>query len=207
MLYFKALFDGLAALPPADEAVRAAIEAEAALAGWPALHAQLAEVDPRTAARLAPNDAQRIQRALEVFRLTGLPLSRLHQEPAQSEGLRPDRFLSLEPLDRAWLHERIAQRFDAMLEAGFLDEVRRLRARGDLHAGLPSMRAVGYRQAWEALEGRYPLASVRERGIAATRQLAKRQLTWLRSMADRQVIACDAPDALQQVLRACGVGA
>lgn len=207
MLYFKALFEGLAALPPADEAVRAAIEAEAAVAGWPALHARLAAVDPPTAARLAPNDAQRIQRALEVFRLTGLPLSRLHQEPARGDGLRPDRFLSLEPAVRAWLHERIARRFDAMLEAGLLDEVRRLRARGDLHAGLPSMRAVGYRQAWEALEGRYPLASLRERGIAATRQLAKRQLTWLRSMAERQVIACDAPDALQQVLRACGVAA
>jgi tRNA dimethylallyltransferase len=151
MLYFKALFEGLAALPAADADVRAGIEAEAAAAGWPALHAQLAQVDPATAARLAPRDAQRIQRALEVFRLTGQPLSRLHEAAERSGGLRPDRLLSLEPGDRGWLHERIAQRFDAMLAAGFLDEVRGLRARGDLHAQLPSMRAVGYRQAWEAL--------------------------------------------------------
>ena len=207
MLYFKALFEGLAALPPADADLRAEIEAQAAAAGWPALHAQLAQVDPVTAARLAPNDAQRIQRALEVFRLTGQPLAQLHESTQRGEALRPDRFLSLEPADRGWLHERIAQRFDAMLAAGFLDEVRQLRARGDLHAQLPSMRAVGYRQAWEALAGDYPLESVRERGTAATRQLAKRQLTWLRGMEQRQVIACDAPDALQQVLRACGVPA
>jgi tRNA dimethylallyltransferase len=121
--------------------------------------------------------------------------------------LRPDRFLSLEPQDRSWLHDRIAQRFDAMLAAGFLDEVRALRARGDLHAELPSMRCVGYRQAWEALDGEWPLESVRERGIAATRQLAKRQLTWLRGMPERQVIACDAPDAQAQVLHAAGVPA
>jgi tRNA dimethylallyltransferase len=201
------LFEGLDALPPADPEVRAAIEAEAARAGWPALHAQLAEVDPETAARLAPNDAQRIQRALEVFRLTSRPLSAFHGAGTRTGARRPDRFLSLEPNDRAWLHERIAQRFDAMLAAGFLDEVRALRARGDLHAELPSMRCVGYRQAWEALEGAWPLASVRERGIAATRQLAKRQLTWLRGMPERQVIACDAPDALAQVLRAAGVPA
>lgn len=205
MLYFKALVEGLAAMPAADPALRAEIEAEAAAAGWPALHAQLAKVDPETAARLAPNDAQRIQRALEVFRASGRSLSQFHREAAPQQGLQPDLFLSLEPADRAWLHERIAQRFDAMLAAGFLDEVRRLRARGDLHAGLPSMRSVGYRQAWEALDGAYPLQSVRDRGIAATRQLAKRQLTWLRSLPGRRVIACDAPDALQQVLRACGV--
>jgi tRNA dimethylallyltransferase len=131
----------------------------------------------------------------------------VHAQAARMPGLRPDRFLSLEPDDRAWLHERIARRFDAMLAAGFLDEVRALRARGDLHAQLPSMRSVGYRQAWEALAGQWPLASVRERGIAATRQLAKRQLTWLRAMPERTVIACDAPDAVQRVLRACGVPA
>lgn len=205
MLYFKALFEGLAAMPAADAAVRAALDEEAARAGWPALHAQLAAVDPATAARLAPHDAQRIQRALEVFRLTGRPISRLHEEAVRAPGLAPDLFLSLEPASRTWLHERIAQRFDAMLAAGFLDEVRRLRARGDLHAGLPSMRSVGYRQAWEALDGQWPLASVRERGIAATRQLAKRQLTWLRGMPGRRVVACDAPDALAQVLRAAGV--
>jgi tRNA dimethylallyltransferase len=207
MLYFKALFEGLDAMPPADAAVRAGIEAESVRAGWPALHAQLAAVDPATAARLAPNDAQRIQRALEVVRLTGRPLSSFHQGGVRAGALRPDLFLSLEPGDRAWLHERIARRFDAMLAAGFLDEVRALRARGDLHADLPSMRCVGYRQAWEALEGSWPLDSVRERGIAATRQLAKRQLTWLRGMAQRQVIACDAADAQAQVLRAAGVRA
>lgn len=142
-----------------------------------------------------------------MLRLTGEPLSRVHAQAARSPALRPDLFLSLEPDDRAWLHQRIARRFDAMLAAGFLDEVRALRARGDLHAQLPSMRSVGYRQAWEALAGEWPLESVRERGIAATRQLAKRQLTWLRGMADRRVVACDAPDALRQVLRAAGVDA
>src|SRR5262249_31559242 len=207
MLYFKALTEGLAAMPAADAQLRAQLEAEAAARGWPAMHAQLAQVDPATAARLAPNDAQRIQRALEVYRLTREPLSRFHEDSQRAGGLRPDLFLSLEPADRAWLHARIGQRFDAMLAAGFLDEVRRLRARGDLRADMPSMRAVGYRQAWEALDGVVPLASVRERGIAATRQLAKRQLTWLRAMADRQVVAADAPDALAQVLRACGVRA
>lgn len=208
MLYFKALFEGMDALPAADEATRAAIEAEAAAIGWPALHARLAEVDPVVAARLAPHDAQRIQRALEVFRLTGRPLSQLQSGTgAATPTLRPDLFLSLEPVDRAWLHERIARRFDAMLAEGLLDEVRQLRARGDLTPGLPSMRCVGYRQAWEALDGLHPPESVRERGIAATRQLAKRQLTWLRAMPQRQVIPCDAPDALERVLRAGGVPA
>lgn len=205
MLYFKALFEGLDAMPPADPEVRAALEAEAARRGWPALHADLAQVDSATAARLAPNDAQRIQRALEVYRSTGQPLSAFHGTAQRTPGLQPDRFLSLEPADRAWLHARIAARFDQMLAAGFLDEVRALRARGDLHAGLPSMRSVGYRQAWEALDGAWPLQALRERGVAATRQLAKRQLTWLRAMPGRTVIACDAPDALAQVLRAAGV--
>jgi tRNA dimethylallyltransferase len=207
LLYFKALFEGLDAMPPADLQVRAAIEAEAARGGWPALHAQLAQVDPPTAARLAPNDAQRIQRALEVFRVSGQPLSQLHQRAARDPLPQPDLFLSLEPADRGWLHARIAQRFDAMLAAGFVDEVRRLRARGDLRPSLPSMRCVGYRQAWEALDGAYPMEELRERGIAATRQLAKRQLTWLRGMPERRVIACDAPDARAQVLRAAGLEA
>lgn len=208
MLYFKALFEGLAAMPPADAELRAELEAEARAQGWPALHAQLAQVDPATAARLAPNDAQRIQRALEVYRASGQPLSSFHGDGTQrTPGWQPDLFLSLEPTERAWLHERIAQRFDAMLAQGFLDEVRALRARGDLHAGLPSMRCVGYRQAWEVLDGTQPPQSLRERGIAATRQLAKRQLTWLRAMPRRQVIACDAPDAIAQVLRAAGAAA
>ena len=195
MLYFKALFDGLDALPEADPAVRAEIDASALRAGWPALHAELAAIDPPTAARLAPNDSQRIQRALEVHRVSGRPLSAWHSAP---DGLTPP-LIALEPNDRAWLHTRIGARFAAMLDAGFVDEVRRLRARGDLHPGLPSMRAVGYRQAWSALDGDDlgPLAAT---ATAATRQLAKRQLTWLRSMPWREVVACDAGDALARVV-------
>lgn len=205
MLYFKALFDGIDDMPAAVPAVRAAIEAEAAERGWPALHAELAAVDPDTAARLAPGDSQRIQRALEVWRVSGRPLSSFHTKktiannPIQSS----DKSLfSLEPTDRSWLHERIAQRFDAMLAAGFLDEVQALRARGDLHPDLPSMRCVGYRQAWESLDGQFPLSSLRERGIAATRQLAKRQITWLRGMPERCVIACDEPQPVARLVQA-----
>jgi tRNA dimethylallyltransferase len=197
MLYFKALFDGIDPMPASDAAVRAALDDEAAQRGWPALHAELAAVDAPTAARLAPNDSQRIQRALEVWRLTGRPWSSFHR--ARTAAAAPPPLLSLEPQDRAWLHARIAARFDTMLAAGLVDEVRRLRARGDLHPGLPSMRCVGYRQAWDALDTG-DLQTLRERGIAATRQLAKRQLTWLRSMR-REVVACDAPDAIEQVVR------
>ena len=206
MLYFKALIEGLDTLPAADPALRAALDAEAAERGWPAMHAELARVDPVTAARLPPGDSQRIQRALEVFRASGRPLSSWHQA-GQRQVADDGLLLSLEPDDRAWLHRRIAQRFDAMLEAGLLVEVQALRQRGDLHLGLPSMRCVGYRQAWECLdEG--DLAPLRERGIAATRQLAKRQLTWLRSMPQRQRIAAEAPDAAGQVLQALsGLGA
>jgi len=204
MLYFKALFDGLDDMPKADAQVRAALEAEAQTKGWPALHAELAQVDPVTAARLAPGDSQRIQRALEVYRLTGRPLSSFHTTKNAAGGTdvaRATTLISLEPQERAWLHERIAQRFDAMLRGGFLDEVRTLRARGDLHPDLPSMRCVGYRQAWEALDGMFPLDELRERGIYATRQLAKRQITWLRSMPQRRIVHCDTPDALTQVLQ------
>jgi tRNA dimethylallyltransferase len=194
MLYFKALVDGIDALPPADPAVRAALDADAARLGWPALHARLAAVDPVTAARLAPNDAQRLQRALEVHMLTGRPLSSFHTR-GQSPAAPPrHRLLSLEPHDRAWLHERIARRFEQMLADGLIDEVRGLRARGDLQPGLPSMRCVGYRQVWQALDaglaGDALTSAVRERGIAATRQLAKRQLTWLRGMA-REALPCE----------------
>jgi len=196
MLYVKALFDGLDALPERDPAVRAAIDAQAAAHGWPALHAQLARVDPPTAARLQPHDAQRIQRALEVWQLTGQPLSQAHGRRERAGLQLP--LLALEPRARGWLHERIAERFRAMLQAGLVDEVRMLRARGDLHDGLPSMRCVGYRQAWQALEA-HDLSALAERGVAATRQLAKRQLTWLRRMPGVRV-ACDEPQAAQSAL-------
>ncbi len=203
MLYFKALFDGIDDMPKADATVRAALEAEAREKGWPAMHAALALVDPVTAARLQPGDSQRIQRALEVYRVSGKPLSsfhkRIHSQDVPSEPIMP--LLSLEPKDRAWLHERIAQRFDTMLAGGLLDEVRSLRARGDLSPDLPSMRCVGYRQAWEVLDGLSPMAELRDKGIFATRQLAKRQVTWLRSMSQRQVVACDSPDSVAQVLK------
>lgn len=209
MLYFKALFDGIDAMPAADAAVRARIDAEAAALGWPAMHARLAQVDPATAARLAPQDSQRIQRALEVWESSGQPLSSFHAGPNKAaKGLAGGVLFSLEPADRAWLHARIADRFDAMLAAGFLGEVKALRARGDLSTELPSMRCVGYRQAWELLDacgGSQPDAKamndLRERGIAATRQLAKRQITWLRSMPTRTVIACDAPNAVQTAVQ------
>lgn len=205
MLYFKAWYEGLDAMPAADAAIRAQLDSEAARLGWPAMHAQLAQVDPAAAAKLAPADSQRIQRALEVYRATGRAWSSFHGQRA-TQPANDTPLFSLEPQERGWLHERIAQRFDAMLAAGFLEEVKRLRARGDLTPALPSMRCVGYRQAWELLDeqeahgGAVALDALRERGIAATRQLAKRQLTWLRSMRERRVIACDAPDALPRLL-------
>ena len=238
MLYLRALRSGLDALPRADASVRAAIDARAAIQGWPALHAELARIDPVTAARLEPGDAQRIQRALEVHAITGQPLSSLiGQTDRSAADARPQiALIALEPSDRAVLHQRIAARFDTMLRHGLLDEVRALRARGDLHANLPSMRCVGYRQSWQYLDdiephpgdakgvstvdkradqrvGNQALGTVQagsveaaarwqrlvDEGVAATRQLAKRQLTWLRSMPDRHVVDCLAPDALQQV--------
>jgi tRNA dimethylallyltransferase len=199
MLYFKALIDGLDEIPAATPLLRAQLDAEAAERGWPALHAELARVDPATAARLAPGDAQRIQRALEVFRSTGRPLSS-YFSARETQTTQPP-LISLEPTSRGWLHARIAQRFDSMLAAGFIDEVRALRARADLHAGLPSMRAVGYRQAWAALDADQ-LGGLREHAVAATRQLAKRQLTWLRGFAGREVVACDAPDAIERAVQA-----
>ena len=222
MLYVKALREGLDEIPASEPALRAALDARAAAEGWPALHAELARVDPETAARLAPRDAQRIQRALEVYLASGRPLSSFQRarmpgagagaragaragngaaagmaSPADSRAEWP--LVALEPVSRAWLHARIAARFDAMLASGFVEEVRGLRARGDLHLGLPSMRCVGYRQAWEALD-RGDLSGLREAGIAATRQLAKRQLTWLRGMPDRTVVACDEGDPLPALL-------
>jgi tRNA dimethylallyltransferase len=193
MLYFRALLRGLDDLPRADAALRKQLEAEAALSGWPALHAELAAVDPVTAARLAPNDSQRIGRALEIFRLTGTPMSAL-LDRAQSELPYRALQLALIPSDRAVLHQRIADRFDAMLAEGLIDELKTLRQTYALTPDLPAMRAVGYRQAWAYLEGEISLDELRETGIAATRQLAKRQLTWLRSWPDAVVLDCLAED-------------
>ena len=186
MLYAKALRDGLSNLPSADPEVRARIEAEARELGWPELHARLAKVDPPTAARLKPNDRQRIQRALEVYETAGAPMSEL-VTPDTAPRLKLAT-LALLPADRASLHARIAKRFDAMLDAGLLDEVRVLHARGDLHPNLPAMRSVGYRQAWRFLDGQCTVEEFRQDGITATRQLAKRQMTWLRSMPNVTVI-------------------
>ncbi|MGO4475511.1 tRNA (adenosine(37)-N6)-dimethylallyltransferase MiaA [Massilia sp. 2TAF26] len=204
MMYFKGLVDGLDDLPTADAEVRARIDEEAARIGWPGMHARLRELDPATADRLAPNDAQRINRALEIIELSGKPMSELLARREKTE--LPFELLSfaLEPSDRAVLHKRIAQRFDQMLgsrdDEGIVAEVARLRARGDLDLSLPSMRCVGYRQSWEYLDGQYDRAQLRENGIVATRQLAKRQLTWLRSMPERIVVDCLAKDATAQVL-------
>ena len=194
MLYFKALREGLSALPRADATVRDALDARAAREGWPALHAELARVDPATAARLAPQDAQRIQRALEVHALTGQPLSALQGARDARQAPGPTIVIALAPADRAALHAAIARRFDAMLAAGLVEEVQALRVRFPLTPQLPSMRSVGYRQALEYLDGRGDLAEQRERGIAATRQLAKRQLTWMRGMRV-DAIECFASDA------------
>ncbi len=184
MMYYRALTQGLDTLPQADPQLRQRLEVEAAGLGWPALHQRLSEVDPQTSERLSPNDAQRIQRALEVFELTGQPLSAFFGRAATGPSLQ---CLSLEPQDRAQLHVRIAQRFTQMLKAGLVDEVLQLRSRWHLHPSMPAMRCVGYRQVWEMLEGLLPVQALSDRGVFATRQLAKRQLTWLRAIANRQV--------------------
>jgi tRNA dimethylallyltransferase len=205
MMYFKGLTDGLDDLPTADAALRVRLDEEAARDGWPALHARLAVLDPITAERLKPNDAQRINRALEIIELTGQPMSSLLSGRSKLE--LPFELVSfgLEPSDRAVLHQRIATRFDQMLgtrdDTGLVAEVDYLRRRGDLHPNLPSMRCVGYRQAWDYLDATIDRPALRELGIIATRQLAKRQLTWLRSMRERIVIDCLAPDALDQLLK------
>ena len=200
MLYVKALREGLAELPQADPALRARIDAEAAAQGWPALHAELARHDAQTAARLKPTDAQRIQRALEVLRLTGRPLGSFFA--AQAASALPYNMLTiaLVPADRSVLHTRIGERFAAMLAAGLVDEVKSLRNKYALDAGLPSMRCVGYRQVWDMLEGSLPAKELRERGIYATRQFAKRQLTWLRSMDGLAVVDPLAASAVSTVI-------
>lgn len=204
MMYYKALRDGLDDLPQADPALRAELEARAARDGWPALHAELARLDPVTAARLAPNDSQRIQRALEICQLSGQPMSALLGRQRAAAGDDDNRYLtiSLEPSERAALHARIEQRFDAMLANGLLEEVRGLHARADLHPGLPSVRCVGYRQMWAHLDGEISLEEAREQGIAATRQLAKRQITWLRAQPERVIVDCLAADAVAQTIDA-----
>ena len=201
MLYAKALLQGLDHLPPADSTVRAMLDNDAMRIGWPAMHARLALLDPLTAARLSQNDSQRIQRALEVYAITGKPLSDAFGKPA----FHPTNchVVSLEPSDRSLLHQSITQRFDTMLVNGFLDEVRALQARGDLNSNMPSMRCVGYRQAWDHLLGIINKDELRELGIIATRQLAKRQLTWLRSLRIDQRFNCFAaelPSKLNQTL-------
>lgn len=201
MLYYKALRDGLNALPDANPAIRADIDAEAATLGWPAMHQQLAAFDPETAQRLKPNDSQRIQRAIEIYRATGRTMSSWLGEPLQKPAPDLDFItLSLEPSDRKVLHARIAQRYHAMIEQGLVAEISAFYNRGDLHPGLPSVRCVGYRQIWEYLDGNIGLDEAIARAIAATRQLAKRQLTWLRSQPGRQRIDCLAPNVADQVV-------
>jgi tRNA dimethylallyltransferase len=204
-LYFRALQRGLSSLPEADAGLRARLAKEAAVIGWDAMHRRLAELDPPAAERIKPGDAQRIQRALEVITLTGQPLS------AQQHGGRGQAFpwrvlkLALVPGDRAPLHARIATRFDEMLRHGLLEEVHALRRRGDLAPDLPALRAVGYRQAWDHLDGKYGAAELRDRGIFATRQLAKRQITWLRSELDARVLDPERGDSLAQAIDAIGL--
>lgn len=214
MLYYKALLEGLADMPPADPEVRASLEAEARALGLGELHRQLAEVDPESAARIHPNDPQRLIRALEVYRVSGLSMTAHRQRQlAQSSGADAGAnghlpytvaSLAIAPADRHVLHERIALRFSQMLEQGFVDEVRSLRARSDLHVGLPSIRAVGYRQVWEYLDGALDENEMRERGIIATRQLAKRQFTWLRGWSDVHWLDSLACDNLSRTLKYLG---
>ncbi len=200
MLYFKALVEGLNDLPEADVAIRLIIETMVEEEGWPALHEKLRKVDPETAARLEPNDAQRIQRALEIYYITGKSMTDLLKKPKYVYFPYTPIRIALVPGDRAVLHERIAQRFNAMLKAGLVEELRALRDESSLEPDLPSMRCVGYRQAWDHLSGKISLDELREQGIAATRQLAKRQLTWLRAMEDNTEFDCLAEDIGDMVL-------
>ena len=201
MLYFKALREGLNDLPSADPDIRLELEQRATRIGWPAMHTELAQIDPDTAKRLSQNDSQRIQRALEIWHITGTPMSVLLNAPAQQDAPVKTLTLSLEPAERSVLHQIIAMRFDQMLEAGLLQEVQKLRARGDLHTNLPSVRCVGYRQLWSLLEGEIDLPTARLQAIAATRQLAKRQLTWLRSLPERKAIQACVPTTVDAVVQ------
>lgn len=201
MLYFKALLEGISPLPAADSQVRAELEAEAAAAGWQAMHQQLHQIDPVAAARIHPNDPQRINRALEVYRLTGKSMTELTAEKGEPFPFKVHQF-AIAPTDRALLHQRIAQRFEQMLANGFEQEVAGLKCQQHLHADLPAMRCVGYRQVWQYLDGEYSYAEMVAKGVAATRQLAKRQLTWLRGWPDVTWLKSEAEQAenLQAVL-------
>ena len=201
MLYFKTLLQGLAELPQACPETRAEIDAQAEAHGWPAVHAQLASVDPETAARLYPTDAQRVQRALEVYRLAGRPMSELIAEGQQQQPAFDFVSLGLLPSDRSVLHARIAERYDAMLKAGLEEEVTMLRRKYRLSPNLPSMRCVGYRQVWEVQDGLAPRAEMRDRGIYATRQLAKRQITWMTNTLKPVSFDCLAPDLFARIER------
>ncbi|MDO5667535.1 MAG: tRNA (adenosine(37)-N6)-dimethylallyltransferase MiaA [Alcaligenaceae bacterium] len=200
LMYYKALREGLHDLPKADSALREKIETEASVLGWPALHQKLAELDPVTAERLAPNDSQRISRALEIIELSGQSMSSLIAKQKEPQHDYEFVTISLEPVDRSLLHQQIAKRFMQMMELGFLDEVKRLYARKDLHPELPSIRCVGYRQLWDYLADHCHYEEAIERGIAATRQLAKRQITWLRSQSERIQIDCFSDNVPGQVL-------
>lgn len=209
MLYWRALAHGLSDMPPASPEIRAAIERKAARLGWAAIHQELMQVDPITAERLEINDSQRVQRALEIFLISGKPMSSwINEEPKNSGRHSSDapiqfRLLSIEPSNRGILHERIAQRFEIMMQQGFLDEIRLLRKNSALTPELPSMRAVGYRQAWEYLNGAISLEHFKEQSIAATRQLAKRQLTWLRGIADREIFDPLKPSDMDRCEQVC----
>jgi tRNA dimethylallyltransferase len=197
MMYYRSLIEGLSDMPASDPAIRAEIEAEASRAGWPEMHRELVAVDPDTASSLHPNHSQRISRALEIFRQTGTPMS--HWQRAGSQERRAAIGVALAPSDRATLHARIEARFDLMLKSGFVEEVKALFERGDLHADLPAIRAVGYRQIWSHLSGECSLEDARDKGIAATRQLAKRQITWLRGWSGLHWINSEAKDGQEQV--------
>jgi tRNA dimethylallyltransferase len=202
MMYFKTLTEGLSELPEADPLIRMIIDTMAEEKGWPGVHRELARVDPEIAARLAPNDAQRIQRALEVYYITDRTMSELQKKPKYVYFPYTPLKIALLPSDRAALHERIADRFEGMLELGLISELRKLRKSYALEATMPSMRCVGYRQAWQGLDEGWRETEIRERGIFATRQLAKRQLTWLRGMPQRTVVVADAPQALSLTVQA-----
>lgn len=202
MLYYRALLHGLSQMPSADPQVRARLEQEAGEEGWPAMHARLGSIDPRAARRIHPNDPQRIQRALEVYELTGIPMSDYHDQHTHTDGL-PYRVMKIvvAPADRALLHDRIAARFHQMLEQGLIAEVERLYLRGDLHADLPSVRTVGYRQVWTFLAGGWDRMTMIDKAIVATRGLARRQLTWLRGEPDIHTFESTSQHLTEKVLK------